>query len=110
MDIGIEIDNVISTQISNKVAMNEISECAVLKESRAALEKLKAMGHTVILYTSRDASLGPETEIWLNKHKIPYDTIIFNKPVLDIIIGKNCYKFDNWSAFLEKYKYHLGNN
>ncbi len=110
MNIGIELDNIISSELPDYMSMTEVANTEVLKNSKEALDKLKEMGHTIVIYTTRDASLGPDTEMWLQKHKIPYDRIIFNKPILDIIIDKKNYKFDNWESFLEKYKYHLRNN
>lgn len=110
MNIGIEIDNIISSPISNFTALNEVSDTTVLKGARESLEKIKELGHIIIIYTTRDASLGPDTEIWLKSNKIPYDKIFFNKPSFDIAIDKKNYKFDNWESFLEKHKYHLRNN
>lgn len=110
MNIGVELDDVISSALSNYTALTEVASTKVLEGSKEALDKIKAMGHVIVIYTSRDASLGPDTEIWLQRNKIPYDKIIFNKPVLDINIDKKCCKFENWDSFLEKYKYHLRNN
>ena len=110
MNIGIELDNIISSAVTNYMSMSEVMDAELLNSSKEALDKIKAMGHTITIYTCRDASLGPDTETWLQNNKIPYDRIIFNKPTLDITIDTKCYKFDNWESFLEKHKYHLGNN
>ena len=110
MNIGIELDNVISSPVSDYMAMTDVANTKVLEGSKETLDKLKSMGHTITIYTSRDASLGPDTEMWLQRNKLTYDRIIFNKPVLDMIIDKKSYKFDNWESFLKNYKYHLRNN
>ncbi len=110
MNIGIELDNIISSAVTNFMAMPEVMDAKLLNGSKEALDKIKAMGHTITIYTSRDASLGPDTETWLGINKIPYDRIIFNKPTLDLTIDRKCYKFDNWDSFLEKHKHHLRNN
>ena len=110
MNIGIELDNIISSPITNNMSMQEVEDAELLSGAKEAVDSMKELGHTITIYTSRDASLGPYTETWLQKHKIHYDSIIFNKPILDIIIDKKNYRFDNWKSFLEKYKYHLRNN
>jgi capsule biosynthesis phosphatase len=73
------------------------------------INKLKADGHYIILYSSRhmktcDNNLGRIIAIqgnillpWLNKHNIPYDEVWFGKPLADIYIDDRAVKFDNWN-------------
>ena len=109
MIIGIEIDNILSTPVSNFVALTDVEKCKPLDGAKESIEKLKELGHTIVIYTLRDASLGPSTETWLQRNKIPYDRIILNKPNCDIIIDNRSYKFKDWSQFFEDNKYKLHN-
>jgi hypothetical protein len=109
MIIAIELDNIISSPLTNYVALTDVEKCDVLPESREALLKIKGYGHSILIYTHRDASLGPATEVWLQRNKIPYDRIVFNKPEYNIVIDPKSYKFDSWQKFLESQKYRLIN-
>lgn len=109
MIIAIELDNIIASPVSNFVALNEVEKCEVKSLSKESLEDLKKLGHTIIIYTSRDASLGPATETWLQKNKIPYNRIVFNKPRVDLVIDRNAYKFSNWASLFADYKYAFRN-
>ena len=110
MNIAIEIDSIICTPVSSTVALIDVEECQLLPGTVEALNKMKEQGHIIMLYTTRDASLGPDTEMWLQRNKVPYDKIIFNKLEFDIILDRKAHKFDSWQEFTDKYKYHLGNN
>lgn len=110
MLISIEIDGIISTPVRSKVALNDVSKCEVLPGAKEALDEIKKFGHKVFIYTCRDASLGPETETWLQKNKIHYDGIMFNKPEYDINIDLKSYKHTKWEQFFEDQKYRLRNS
>lgn len=109
MNIAIELDGVICTPVSNRVAINDVQDCELLEGSVESLQELKKLGHRITIYTTRDASLGPNTEVWLQSHKVPYDRIIFNKPQVDLMIDDKCFKFTNWEDLFDAYKYHLRN-
>lgn len=107
MIIALEIDNIISTPVSQPFKLMDVSKCEVLPGVKEALDKLKDLNHVIWIYSKRDVSLGMETEIWLKKNKIPYDKIILSKPQYDILIDEKVYKFDTWDKFFEKYVHVL---
>lgn len=45
-----------------------------------------AKKHNIILFTARDIVDKKITIEWLNKHKVKYDDIIFNKPKYDYLV------------------------
>jgi dTDP-glucose pyrophosphorylase len=67
-----------------------------IKKNIKFLKYIKSFGHKIIIYTERDINnLGKITFELLDKFKIPYDEIYFNKPKADIYIddlGLNCYQ------------------
>lgn len=76
------------------------------------LHKLRAEGHTIILYTARHmktcqgnvglvmSKQGKTLLDWLSAHDVPYDELYFGKPHADIYFDDNCYRFDgNWEQF-----------
>jgi len=109
MIIAIELDRIICTPVSSSVSLNDVGKCELTENAKESLDKLKSLGHTILIYTSRDASLGPETQVWLQKNKIPYDRIICNKPNYDLLIDNKSCKFSSWTEFLDSYKYWLIN-
>jgi uncharacterized HAD superfamily protein len=58
------------------------------------LRRARKEGHKIIIHTSRlssEARIG--TIEWLEKHKVPYDAIHFDKPFYDVLIDdKLCFK------------------
>lgn len=109
MIIAIEIDGVISSPIPNYMAMTEVEKCTLLPGAKEAIDKLVALGHRIFIYTHRDVSLGPSTEVWLQKNKIPYNMILCNKPKFDLAIDNRVCKFTDWDSVLESNKYILNN-
>lgn len=109
MIITVEIDNVISTPVSSRMALDDVPNCTLLPGAKEALDGFKKMGHTVIIFTRRDGSLGPATEVWLQKNQIPYQRILCNKPIADLSIDHHTCKFTDWPTVLEANKYLLNN-
>ena len=107
MIIALEIDNIVSTPLSNAYAINEVHECKVIPGAKEALEKFKKLNHTILIYSKRDVSLLIDTEMWLQKNKIPYDQVLVGKPRYDVVLDPCAFKFKNWDEFLEKYKHTL---
>ena len=72
------------------------------------LEKWKAEGHDIVIYTARHmrtcegntgkvvARIGSLTLNWLEQHRIPYDEIVFGKPDGDVYIDDKALTFDSW--------------
>ena len=109
MIIAIEIDNIISTPINSYVALADVEKCTVIPGAKEAIDKMIELGHRILIFTSRDASLGPATEVWLAKNKITYHSILCNKPRFDLAIDNRVCKFSDWVSVLEMNKYSLNN-
>lgn len=80
MLVGFEIDDLISTPVRTLTDSCDVRAQKVIVDARETLEAVRAAGHQILLYTRRDVSVGIETETWLQRNKIPYDKIIFNRP------------------------------
>lgn len=109
MIVAIELDGIICTPIPNYMALSEVDKCTLLPCAKESLDKIVSLGHRIMIYTSRDASLGPATEVWLQKNKIPYNNILCNKPRYDLSIDSRVHKFSDWATALEVNKYMLNN-
>lgn len=109
MIVAIEMDGVISTHIPNYMALSAVEECTLIPGAKEAVDKIVALGHRILIYTCRDASLGPVTELWLQKNKITYNNILCNKPRYDLAIDNCVCKFTDWASVLETNKYSLNN-
>ena len=107
MIIALDLDKIVCTPVSNSWALDQVSECKVLPGAKEALDKLKKLNHTILIYSKRDVSLGMDTEVWLKKNGIPYDSIIFGKPQYDVMLDTQVFKFEDWDNFLHQYKFIL---
>ena len=103
MQIGFEIDNLICTTVKSLTNREDISKQVPFDGAKETLDELKKQGHSIVIYTRRDASVALETEAWLSKNKIPYDQIIFGRPrQLSIFFANDCRQFINWSKVKEE--------
>lgn len=107
MIIALELDKIICTPVSNWNALDQVEKCKVLPGAKEALDKLKELNHTILIYSKRDISLGMDTEVWLQKNNIKYDKIIFGKPQYDVMLDIQAFKFTDWDNFLHQYKFVL---
>jgi hydroxymethylpyrimidine pyrophosphatase-like HAD family hydrolase len=107
MMIAFDLDNIVCTPIHSSVNLNGVENCTVLTGAKEALDKLKKLGHNIMIFTRRDLSLGPSTHVWLQKNKISYDYLICGKPNYDILIDPQTFKFSNWEEFFKTYQYRL---
>lgn len=57
----------------------------------AQMNRLWMRGWTIHIYTSRTYKMMDETVAWLKKHKVPYHTIDFNKPLADFYVDDRMY-------------------
>jgi len=88
------------------------SDVLPLEGAAETLQSLKQQGHYIIIYTARhmktcngDVSLvkekvGKITEDWLAKHEIPYDELIFGKPLADQYIDDRAIQFKTWKDLI----------
>ncbi|MBK9118001.1 MAG: hypothetical protein IPM18_00110 [Phycisphaerales bacterium] len=67
-----------------------------LPGAREALRKLRAAGHTVIIYTARGWGEQRVTEHWLRQHEFEYDGLHMGKPIADVWIDDRAIGFRDW--------------
>lgn len=67
-----------------------------------SIAKLKAAGHTIILYSSRTWAEYEVTVDWLSRHGIEYDQLILGKPVGDHWIDDRAIEFTSWTDVLAR--------
>lgn len=70
--------------------------------AREALRKLRAAGHTVVIYTARNWPEYRVTKKWLDDHRFEYDAIQMGKPVADVWIDDRAIRFTNWDQTLRE--------
>lgn len=112
MRICIDIDGTICQ--TRKPHETYLSVQPVINAVRALVE-LKKNDHYIILYTARHmatcnhnigqvlARQGKNLFMWLDLHNVPYDEIIFGKPLADIYIDDKAYRFnDDWNKTIKE--------
>jgi ribonucleotide monophosphatase NagD (HAD superfamily) len=70
--------------------------------AREALQKLRAAGHIVVIYTARGWGEQRVTKQWLADHGFEYDGLHMGKPVADIWIDDRAIAFSDWKDALAK--------
>jgi uncharacterized HAD superfamily protein len=94
--IMIDMDGVICTE----ERMLERPLAKPLEGAREALERLRAAGHTIVIYTARTWAEYRVTKNWLDENGFPYDGLLMGKPVADIWIDDRAVRFTNWPEVL----------
>ena len=102
MRICIDIDGTICNTRSGGESYADVTQ---IKDAAETIRALKQEGHYIILYTARHmktcnhntgrviATQGKILLEWLEKHQIPYDELLFGKPLADIYIDDKAHKF-----------------
>ena len=72
--------------------------------ARRVLNALKKDGWIIIIYTSRIECDKKITEEWLGKYEIPYDLIIYGKPVASYYIDDRAVEFRSWEELENRLK------
>ncbi len=70
--------------------------------AREFLERARASGHTIVIYSARGWEQYKITVHWLNEHKMPFDQVILGKPVFDFFIDDRAIRFDAWGEAIEQ--------
>src|SRR5688572_1557188 len=94
--IMVDLDGVICTE--ERVFDRPLAE--PIAGAREALAKLKAEGHTIIVYTARGWAELRVTKKWLDDHGMAYDAIHMGKPVAHIWIDDRAVRFTSWEQTL----------
>lgn len=68
--------------------------------AREALARLRAAGHTVVVYTARSWGEYRVAKRWLDEHGFEYDGLHMGKPVADVWIDDRALRFKNWAETL----------
>lgn len=89
--IAFDIDGTLCTPIKSSKSKEEINNCKPYKNIINIIKNLKERGVTILIFTHRSNTLKKETEKWLNKHKIPYDHLIMEKPKYDLYLDDKSY-------------------
>ena len=72
--------------------------CPINPTAPQAIRALKGLGLKIIIHTSRIEKERKATEYWLEKHKVPYDKLIMNKPRGFIYIDDLAFRFKSWTS------------
>jgi len=112
--ICIDIDGTIC---ETRVLNQDYSEVQLIPGALESLKKFKKEGHYIILYTARHmktcnhnvgrviALQGKTLMSWLEKHEVPYDELIFGKPLADVYIDDKAVRFNqDWNETYHKTK------
>ncbi len=68
--------------------------------AREALQKLRAAGYIVVIYTARSWNEYRVAQHWLAEHGFEYDGLHMGKPVADVWIDDRALRFTNWPEAL----------
>jgi trehalose-6-phosphatase len=71
--------------------------------AREALQKLRAAGHIVVIYSARSWGECRVTKRWLEEHGFEYDGLHLGKPVADVWIDDRAIRFTNWTETLSHF-------
>lgn len=94
--IMVDLDGVICTE--ERVFDRPLA--APIRGAREALEKLRAAGHTIVVYTARGWAELRVTRKWLDDHGMPYDAIHMGKPIAHVWIDDRAIRFTDWDQTL----------
>jgi ribonucleotide monophosphatase NagD (HAD superfamily) len=96
--IMVDLDGVICTE--ERTFERPLAE--PIDGAREALARLRAAGHTVIIYTARNWPEYRVTQKWLEEHGFQYDGLHMGKPVADVWIDDRAIHFTDWKQVLEQ--------
>ncbi len=94
--IMVDLDGVICTE----EAFFDRPLAQPIEGAREALAKLRAAGHTVVIYTARGWGEYRVAKRWLDEHGLEYDGLHMGKPVADLWIDDRAIRFTNWNEVL----------
>jgi ribonucleotide monophosphatase NagD (HAD superfamily) len=96
--IMVDLDGVLCTE----EVFLERPLAAPIAGAREALQKLRAAGYVVVVYTARTWGEFRVTKQWLDSHGFEYDGLHMGKPVADLWIDDRAVRFKNWAETLNQ--------
>jgi ribonucleotide monophosphatase NagD (HAD superfamily) len=95
--IMIDLDGVLCTeeQFFNRPLAEPIDG------AQEAVRRLRAAGHTVVIYTARGWGEYKVTQHWLETHGFEYDGLHMGKPIADVWIDDRAVRFEDWASALQ---------
>lgn len=100
MKIIIDIDGVLCEEGEDWQTPPYRERCP-LPGAVAAVKDLFKRGHHIIIFTARHWEDYADTWNWLQRHGIPYDTLIMGKPLGDVYIDDKAIRFSSWGQIKE---------
>jgi hypothetical protein len=90
--IMVDLDGVLCTE----EVFSERPLAAPIAGAREALQKLRAAGCIVVIYTARGWGEYRVAKHWLDEHGFEYDGLHMGKPVADVWVDDRAVRFTNW--------------
>lgn len=100
--IMVDMDGVIATE--ERVFDRPLAK--PLPGAKEALAKLRAAGHSIVIYTARGWAEYNVTKHWLDEHGMAYDAIHMGKPIAHIWIDDRAIGHKNWNQTLADLREH----
>lgn len=98
MTIMVDLDGVICTE--ERVFERPLAE--PIAGAKEALARLKASGHSIVIYTARGWAELKVTKKWLDDHGMAYDAIHMGKPIAHLWIDDRALQFKSWDQALKQ--------
>ncbi len=96
--IMVDLDGVICTEERTF----ERPLATLLPGAKESIAKLRAAGHTVVVYTARGWAEFRTTKQWLDDNGIEYDGLHMGKPIADVWIDDRAVCFTNWADAMKQ--------
>ncbi len=96
--IMVDLDGVLASEEKTF----ERALAAPLPGAREALARLRAAGHTIIVYTARGWAEFRMTRQWLDDHGFEYDGLHMGKPIADVWIDDRAVAHRDWEQTLRE--------
>ena len=68
-----------------------------LPGAKEALDKLRAAGHTIVVYTARGWAEFRYTKQWLEDNGFAFDGLHMGKPIADVWIDDRAIRHEDWT-------------